>query len=72
MAQHFGRAGSHLVVKALEGGEVPQLAQMMRAAYTKLTRIRPQATRKQSTEIFLVGLGKRHGPPEGAPVQPAP
>ena len=72
VAEHFGRAGSHLVVKALEGGEVPQLAQMMRAAYTKLTRIRPQATRKQSTEIFLVGLHKRQGPPKGEPMAADP
>lgn len=71
VAEHFGRVGSHLVVKALEGGEVPQLAQTMRTAYTKLVRIRPEATRKQSTEIFLVGLHKRQGPQESDSLEPA-
>lgn len=58
IAQCLGRTGSALVVKALEGGEVPQLALMMRKTYKKVTRLRPQATRKESTEIFLIGLDK--------------
>jgi 23S rRNA (uridine2552-2'-O)-methyltransferase len=62
VAQHFGRVDGHVVIKALEGGEVPQLANTMRAAYKKVTRLRPQATRKESTEIFLIGLNKREAP----------
>jgi 23S rRNA (uridine2552-2'-O)-methyltransferase len=62
IARSMGRTGSALVVKALEGGEVPQLALEMRKTYKKVTRLRPQATRKESTEIFLIGLDKLKAP----------
>ena len=49
----------HVVVKVLEGGEVPQMLKDMRQAYEKVELLRPEATRKRSTEIFLVGLRKK-------------
>ena len=52
------RVGGHVVVKLLEGGDVVQLAARIRAEYGKVERLRPQATRRHSSEIFLVGLGK--------------
>jgi 23S rRNA (uridine2552-2'-O)-methyltransferase len=52
------KRGGHVVVKVLEGGDVPQLIQRMRKEYGKVELLRPQATRRESTEIFLVGLGK--------------
>lgn len=59
IAQQYGQQGSALVVKVLEGGEVPALAKAIAKDYTKLERLRPKATRKDSTEIFLLGFGKR-------------
>lgn len=59
LAEHCLRPGGHVVVKILEGGEVVQIVQGMRARYQKVERLRPDATRKDSTEIFLVGLGKK-------------
>lgn len=56
------RRGGHVVVKVLEGGEVPALIARMRREYGKLELLRPRATRRQSTEIFLVGLGKAQAP----------
>lgn len=56
--------GGHVVVKVLEGGEVVDLVKRLRQTYTKVERLRPQATRKDSTEIFLIGLGKK-APPDG-------
>lgn len=50
--------GGHVVVKVLEGGDVPAMVNQMRAQYRKVELLRPQATRKASTEIFLVGLGR--------------
>jgi len=45
----------------LEGGDVPALVARMRAGFDKVERLRPKATRKESTEMFLVGLGwKNH------------
>jgi len=60
--------GGHVVVKVLEGGEVPALIRAMRAAYEKVEQLRPDATRKHSTEIFLIGLNKRGDTPRGAPL----
>lgn len=57
------RPGGVVVVKVLEGGEVPDLVRAMRQTYKKVERLRPQATRRESTEIFLVGLGYRPTPP---------
>ena len=53
------RAGGSVVVKLLEGGEVVDIVRGMRRAYTKVERLRPKATRKDSTEIFLIGLERR-------------
>lgn len=61
LAERHLEVGGHVVVKILEGGEVPQLVQRIRGAFEKVERLRPQATRKHSTEIFLIGL-RRKGP----------
>lgn len=53
------KKGGHVVVKVLEGGEVPNLVQRMRGVYGKVELLRPKATRRESTEIFLIGLHKR-------------
>ncbi len=51
--------GGACVLKILEGGEVPQIVDRMRAAFEKVERLRPEATRKRSTELFLIGLRKK-------------
>ena len=59
--------GGAVVVKVLEGGDVPQIVNQMRTVYEKVTRTRPRATRKESTELFLIGLRKKSAPePKGA------
>ena len=58
-AIHHGAPRSTLVVKVLEGGEVPALARAFLHHYRKLERLRPKATRKQSSELFLIGLDKK-------------
>lgn len=62
-------SGGHVVVKVLEGGDVPQLVTRMRRDYNKVERLRPQATRKDSTELFLVGLNKRAAAAAESPPQ---
>jgi 23S rRNA (uridine2552-2'-O)-methyltransferase len=59
IADQFLRQGGAVVVKLLEGRDVVPLATRMRAAYDKVERLRPKATRKESTEIFFIGLGKK-------------
>jgi 23S rRNA (uridine2552-2'-O)-methyltransferase len=51
--------GGHVVVKVLEGGDVPAIVRGMRATYSRVEQLRPEATRKHSTEIFLIGIGKK-------------
>jgi 23S rRNA (uridine2552-2'-O)-methyltransferase len=53
------KVGGHVVVKVLEGGDVPAMVRGMRATYSKVEQLRPEATRKHSTEIFLIGLMKK-------------
>jgi len=72
MAQLHLRKGGHVVVKVLEGGDVPAIVQRMRKDYGKVELLRPHATRRESTEIFLVGLGKLTPPSGAGPSAPAP
>src|SRR5262245_42656369 len=58
------RNGGTLVVKALEGESTRDLLREMRDAFGSVRVIRPQSTRKGSTEVFLVGLHKRGPVPE--------
>ena len=62
IAERHLKPGGHVVVKVLEGGEVPALVQSMRGHYRKVERLRPEATRKASTEIFLIGLERKRDP----------
>ncbi len=59
MADAHLRRGGCFVAKVLEGGDVPQLVARMRTMFDKVERLRPKATRKESTELFLVGLGRK-------------
>jgi len=61
LAAQLLKPGGNVVVKVLEGASVPQIVSDMRRRYLKVEQLRPQATRKRSTEIFLVGLGKKAG-----------
>lgn len=53
------RPGGTVIAKVFEGGEVPSLVRRMQGSFEKVIRVRPDATRKHSPEIFLVGLRKR-------------
>lgn len=66
MANLHLKKGGSVVVKLLEGGDVVNLVQRMRKEYDKVERLRPKATRKESTEIFLIGLGKKIVPTHSA------
>lgn len=59
IADKFVKPGGAMVVKVLEGGEIQDLVTQMRRIFDKIERLRPQATRQRSTEIFLIGLGRK-------------
>lgn len=58
IAGELVRHGGSMVVKVLEGGEINNLVTLMRKSFDKVERLRPQATRVRSSEIFLVGLNR--------------
>lgn len=59
---HFGGVlaeGGSLLVKVLEGAETPALASALRPCFDSVKWARPPATRSRSTEVYLLGLGRK-------------
>lgn len=50
----------NLVIKAFQGGDEKQLADLMRGLFTTFKALRPAAVRKESFETYFIGIGKRH------------
>ena len=59
------RPGGSFVVKVFDGRDAPAFTAQMRSAFEVVKRQRPDATKRQSREFFLVGLRFR-----GTPSQP--
>lgn len=59
VAQRFGAPGGHFVGKLFMGSDFEQARAAVRACFARTQVIRPPATRKNSVEVFLVGLEKR-------------
>ena len=51
------KKGGNFVAKLLMGGEEQKFAVDMRKYFTKVKFIKPEASRKDSTETYIVGLG---------------
>jgi len=64
-------AGGAMLVKLLECPEAAQFQQRMRGAFEGVKTVKTRATRKGSTERFLLGRGYR-GPLEDAPDDASP
>ncbi len=57
--------GGHLVIKAFEGEDLPDLVSHIRTRFGRVKRFRPDATRKASSESYVVALGHDgNGPPD--------
>jgi 23S rRNA (uridine2552-2'-O)-methyltransferase len=50
-------AGGHMVIKLFQGGEERELLEVMRGMFSKAKPLKPKASRKDSFELFLIGLG---------------
>jgi 23S rRNA (uridine2552-2'-O)-methyltransferase len=59
VAQRSLKAGGHLVVKVFEGQDLPQLIADLRRRFGLVKPHYPQATRRESREIYLVCVGFR-------------
>ncbi len=60
------RKGGTFVAKIFQGDGFDRVRALLRARYETVRVIKPEASRKESVEIFLVGLG-RSADPEPAP-----
>ena len=56
--------GGSFVAKIFQGGEFPDARKAIQERFEKVKIVRPQATRTESIEVFLVGLGFKGRPPE--------
>jgi 23S rRNA (uridine2552-2'-O)-methyltransferase len=59
VADALGAPGSHLVVKLFMSASFGELKREIAARYTECKVVRPEATRSQSSEVFLVGLRRK-------------
>jgi 23S rRNA (uridine2552-2'-O)-methyltransferase len=54
-----GKPGSHFVAKIFMSGDFKAAEMRVRAGYETVRTIRPEGTRQVSTEVFVIGMGKR-------------
>lgn len=52
-------AGGSFVAKIFSGPDVETLVKRARTAYTQVLHVRPKGTRTESTELYIVALGRR-------------
>lgn len=53
------KPGSHFIAKLFMGGDFDEFRNQVRAAYSDVKVVRPEATRGASMEVYLVGLRKK-------------
>ena len=57
VAEQLGAPGSAFVGKLFMSGDFPEAKKRVEALYKKVQIIRPEGTRRESSEVFVVGLG---------------
>jgi len=75
VAMAHGNVGSSFVAKIFMSESYRDARDALRAGWTEVRTLRPEGTRPNSTEVFLVALGKKVGPTDPghtAPAAPAP
>jgi len=60
VADELAAAGSHFVAKQFMSAEFGELKRAIASRYAECRVVRPEATRSQSSEVFLVGLGRKN------------
>jgi 23S rRNA (uridine2552-2'-O)-methyltransferase len=59
VAVAHGKPGSHFAAKIFMSGDYKAAELEVRKAYETVRTIRPEGTRQVSTEVFVVGMGKK-------------
>ena len=57
LAPRWLKPGGNVVMKLLEGSQMPRLLKDAKAIFTKVKPFKPEASRSDSTEIYIVALG---------------
>ncbi len=60
VGDQYLKKGGHLVMKLFHSDDFTMLKKMILDRYLQFQAVRPDSTRKESKEIFLLGLGKKH------------
>jgi len=60
-----GKDGAAFVGKIFMGPDFPQAKEAVQRGYERCRTIKPSGTRPNSSEVYLVGQGKRRGPSAG-------
>lgn len=53
------KPGGAFVTKNFQGGDAGGLLEQLRAAFTEVKFVKPKASRKDSSEVYLVALGRK-------------
>ncbi|MFT5686877.1 MAG: 23S rRNA (uridine2552-2'-O)-methyltransferase [Myxococcota bacterium] len=53
--------GGDFIVKVFDGAEAPDFVREVRVHFGRVRRLKPEATRRESVEFFLIGRGFRVG-----------
>ena len=61
LALIYLRPGGHFVAKIFMGPDEPAVFEQMVATFNKAVRYKPEASRSESMELYLVGLGLKEG-----------
>jgi 23S rRNA (uridine2552-2'-O)-methyltransferase len=61
LADLLGAPSSHFVGKLFQGPEFQKILQRCRAGYTKVVSHKPKSSRQESSEQYIVCLGKKGG-----------
>jgi 23S rRNA (uridine2552-2'-O)-methyltransferase len=59
IAEHALRPGGNFVAKIFQGSDFEDVRKRLRERFETVKVMKPEASRKESVEIFLVGLGHR-------------
>ena len=58
-AATYLKTGGNCVVKVFQGGEFNHLRELMRHIFKRVIIFKPQASRNESSEVYLLGLDKK-------------
>ncbi|MDQ3186013.1 MAG: 23S rRNA methyltransferase, partial [Pseudomonadota bacterium] len=53
-------SGGNFLVKVFQGSGFEQFLRAMRMTFDRVVTRKPEASRGRSSEMYLLGLGKRH------------